>query len=262
MAGHKILLITGGSSGIGEAAARFFATKGYKVYELSRHGVDDDEVVHIDCDVTAAEVCREAVGAVIAQVGRIDVLVCNAGMGISGAVEFTEMEAARLQMNVNFYGTMNIVNAVLPYMRNAHHGRIIFVSSLAAMFPLPFQAYYSASKAALNAMALALRNEVRPYGINICCLLPGDVNTGFAGARRKNTAGIDVYGNMEHAIRAMERGEAKGMSPVIIARKLYKIAESPFSYVFYTAGMRYHFFLFLYKILPATLVNRIVGKVY
>lgn len=259
---QKVLVITGGSSGIGKATAQFFADRSYRVYELSRHGVDSGDIRHIDCDVTDAVVCGEAVHQVIAQAGKVDVLICNAGMGISGAVEFTAPEAACLQMSVNFHGTMNVVNAVLPHMRELRQGHIIFVSSLAAVFPIPFQAYYSASKAALNAIALALANEARPYGLKVCCLLPGDVKTGFADARNKNMAGAEVYKNMERAVSTMERDENNGLSPIRLARKLYKMAETPSPDVFYTVGLKYHLFLGLSKVLPATFVNWVVGKLY
>ena len=179
----RTLIITGGSSGIGQAAADLFAAKGYKVYELSRHGEDRAGVTHIDCDVTSPDDCRNAAAKVATEAGKIDVLISNAGMGISGAIEFTDINEAKRQFDVNFFGAVNIAQAVLPYMRNEHDGKIIFVSSLAATFPIPYQAFYSASKSAINAMAMAMRNEVREFGIKVCCLLPGDVKTGFTGSR-------------------------------------------------------------------------------
>ena len=153
----RTLIITGGSSGIGQAAADLFAAKGYKVYELSRHGEDRAGVTHIDCDVTSPDDCRNAAAKVATEAGKIDVLISNAGMGISGAIEFTDINEAKRQFDVNFFGAVNIAQAVLPYMRNEHDGKIIFVSSLAATFPIPYQAFYSASKAAINAMARGAR---------------------------------------------------------------------------------------------------------
>ena len=144
----RTLIITGGSSGIGQAAADLFAAKGYKVYELSRHGEDRAGVTHIDCDVTSPDDCRNAAAKVATEAGKIDVLISNAGMGISGAIEFTDINEAKRQFDVNFFGAVNIAQAVLPYMRNERDGKIIFVSSLAATFPIPYQAFYSASKSA------------------------------------------------------------------------------------------------------------------
>ncbi len=258
----KTLIITGGSSGIGRATAIFFATRGYKVYELSRHGSDFDGITHIDCDVTRSDDCRMAASRVIEDVGHIDVMISNAGMGISGPVEFTASDEAHRQMEVNFFGAVNITQAVLPYMRQARAGRIIFVSSLAAVFSIPFQPFYSASKFAVNGLAMALRNEVRPFGISVSCLLPGDVKTGFTDARCKSDIGSDVYKNMEKAVRTMERDERNGISPERMARKLFSMAEASRPSAFGTVGAVYHLFLFLNKLLPASLVYRVVGRMY
>lgn len=262
MTERRVLVITGGSSGIGKATAEYFSAGNYVVYDLSRHGADNGDIRHVDCDVTDIAACSAAVNGVISQSGRIDVLICNAGMGVAGAVEFTGAEQARSQMNVNFHGTLNIVNAVLPFMRATHGGHILFVSSLAAVFPLPFQGCYSASKAAVNAVALALRNEVRPFGIKVSCLLPGDVRTGFADARRKNMAGADVYKNMSGAFRTMEQDEHNGLSPVLMARKLYKMAATSCPAAYYTVGFKYRLFLFLNRMLSTSFANKVVGMLY
>lgn len=264
----KVLLITGGSSGIGRAAADLFAKEGYIVYELSRHGEDRQGVSHIDCDVTNAENCKHAVAKVIEKEKHIDLLISNAGMGISGPIEFSTSEEMHRQMEVNFFGSVNIAQAVLPYMREqaktpgAHKPTIIFTSSVAAIFSIPFQAFYSASKFAINALAMALRNEVRPFGINVACLLPGDVKTGFTDARVKSVAGADVYTRLDKAVTSMEHDEINGIAPERMAKKLYKIAQKSSPSAFYTVGLQYHFFMFLNKIIPASLAYRIVGMMY
>lgn len=258
----RTLIITGGSSGIGQAAADLFAAKGYKVYELSRHGEDRAGVTHIDCDVTSPDDCRNAAAKVATETGKIDVLISNAGMGISGAIEFTDINEAKRQFDVNFFGAVNIAQAVLPYMRNEHDGKIIFVSSLAATFPIPYQAFYSASKSAINAMAMAMRNEVREFGIKVCCLLPGDVKTGFTGSRTKSNAGSDVYTRMSKAVKTMEHDEQNGITPERMAKKLLALASQGSPCMFSTVGLQYHLFVMLNKILPATLANRVIGMMY
>ena len=258
----RTLIITGGSSGIGQAAADLFAAKGYKVYELSRHGKDRAGVTHIDCDVTSPDDCRNAAAKVATKAGKIDVLISNAGMGISGAIEFTDINEAKRQFDVNFFGAVNIAQAVLPYMRNEHDGKIIFVSSLAATFPIPYQAFYSASKSAINAMAMAMRNEVREFGIKVCCLLPGDVKTGFTGSRTKSNAGSDVYTRMSKAVKTMEHDEQNGITPERMAKKLLALASQGSPCMFSTVGLQYHLFVMLNKILPATLANRVIGMMY
>lgn len=258
----KILLLTGGSSGIGKATVELFAQKGYKVYELSRHGESREGITHIDCDVTRPEDCKSAVETVIAQEGKIDVLISNAGMGISGSIEFTNIDDARRQMDVNFFGAVNITQAVLPYMREAKGGRIIFVSSVAAIFAIPYQSFYSASKFAINAFAMSLKNEVKDFGISVCCLLPGDVKTGFTDSRKKNPAGAEIYTHMNKAIASMEKDETNGIAPETMARRLLRLAEQKSPSPFNTLGLIYHTFMFLNRIVPTRLAYWIVGKMY
>ena len=182
----KTVVITGGSSGIGKATAELFATQGWQVFEWSRSGKSTDKVTHIDCDVTKPEQTKAAVQQVLKQAEQIDVFISNAGYGISGAVEFTSTEDAHRQMEVNFFGALNSVQAVLPHMLERKAGRILFTSSVAAVLSIPYQSFYSASKAAINALALALQNEVRAFGIHVSVLMPGDVSTGFTAARKKS----------------------------------------------------------------------------
>lgn len=268
----KTLLITGGSSGIGKATATLFADNGWQVFELSRHGKDvrtdsGASITHIDCDVTIEADCQNAVKEVVDKAGTINVLISNAGMGISGALEFTDVKDARKQMDVNFFGALNIAKTCIPYMRQAREKenadcRIIFVSSMAAVFAIPYQAFYSASKFAINGMALALQNELRPFGIKVCCLLPGDVKTGFTASREKSIKGMEVYKNMDKAVKTMEHDEQNGITPERMAKKLMQLANASSPCFFSTVGLQYHLFTFLNKILPTTVVNWIVGKMY
>ena len=257
-----ILILTGGSSGIGAAAATLFAEKGYRVYELSRSGKSHDGIVHINCDVTDEQQVQNAVAQVIEKEGRVDLLISNAGFGISGAVEFTETADAKRQFDVNFFGALNIVKAVLPHMRKQHSGRIVFTSSVAAVLSRPYQSFYSASKSAINALALALRNEVSEFGITVTALMPGDVSTGFTAARDKSLAGEEVYTHMRRAVEAMERDEQGGMTSEYLARQLYKVARKSNPKPLYTAGAQYKVFVVLEKLLPKRLSNWIVGKLY
>lgn len=258
----KTLVITGGSSGVGKATAELFANNGYRVYELSRHGENHIGIRHIDCDVSNPLSCRTAIEEVIDEQGVIDVLISNAGMGISGAVEFTDIKDARKLMDINFFGAVNITQAVLPYMRKERNGKILFTSSMAAVFAIPFQAFYSASKSAINGFAMALRNELAPFNISVSCMLPGDVKTNFTGAREKNETGSIAYPHMEKAVKTMENDEIHGMQPISIAKKLYAMAESSSPMAMYTAGVKYHLFALLNKLLPQTLVLKILSLIY
>lgn len=258
----KTLVITGGSSGIGKATASLFAERGWRVFELSRHGVSNDRIIHVDCDVCSEESTRKAVEAVMKQTESIDVVISNAGFGISGAVEFTDIQEAQKQMDVNFMGAVRFTQAVLPQLRKQHGGRIIYTSSVAAVLAVPYQSFYSASKAAINALALALANEVREFGIYVSVMMPGDVSTGFTDARRKSAQGEDIYTGAHKAVTTMERDERGGMSPEQMARLFYHIATCRSPKPQYVGGFSYRVFCLLDRILPKRFVNWLEYKVY
>ena len=191
---NKIAVVTGGTSGIGREAALYLAKNGCTVYELSRRKEGVGGLRHISADVTDETSVNAAVAQILAEAGRIDILVNNAGFGISGAVEFTDTAEAQRQLDVNFFGMVRMNKAVIAVMRQQGSGRIVNLSSVAAPVPIPFQTYYSASKAAINSYTMALGNELRPFGITVCAVMPGDIKTGFTAARRKVAEGDDVSG--------------------------------------------------------------------
>ena len=258
----RTLVISGGSSGIGKATASFFVERGWRVFELSRHGASQDSIIHVDCDVTSEESCREAVAEVLQQTDRIDVVISNAGFGISGAVEFTDIQEVERQMNVNFLGAVRFTQAILPQLRKQRKGRIIYTSSVAAILAVPYQSFYSASKAAINAFALALANEVREFGIRVSVMMPGDVSTGFTDARAKSTKGEEIYKGANKAITTMEKDERSGMSPRQMARIFYHIATCRNPRPQYVGGFSYRVLCFLERLLPKRFVNWIEYKVY
>ena len=170
-----------------------FAERGWRVFELSRRDVSvtgdglqvTGEIIHVTCDVTSEESCKAAIAQVLKQTDTIDVVISNAGYGISGPIEFTQIKDAERQMDVNFMGAVRFTQAVLPQLRQQRRGRIIYTSSVAAILAVPYQSFYSASKAAINAFALALANEVKEFGISVSVMMPGDVSTGFTDARNR-----------------------------------------------------------------------------
>lgn len=260
---HKVVLVTGGSSGIGKATAEALRDMGCTVYEGSRRESIIDGITHLTLDVTDESSALDAVNEVVRREGRIDILINCAGSGISGAVEFTEQEAVQRQMDVNFMGTVNVTKAALPPMRNAKGGRIVNISSVAAEFPIPFQTYYSASKAAVNAYSLALANEVRPFEITVTAVQPGDIKTGFTASRAKSAVGDDVYsGRISRSVAQMEHDEENGMKPETAGRMIAKIALRKGVKPICTLGFSYNLLCFLRKILPLSLVNRLIGMIY
>lgn len=206
---------------------------------------------------------KRAVDDVIKKEGRIDILINNAGFGISGAAEFTEMEDARRQMDVNFLGMARMCRAVLLHMRKNGRGRILNLSSVAAAVPIPFQAFYSASKAAVNAYSLALANEVRPYGISVCAVMPGDIRTGFTAARKKQSAGDEAYGGrIGRSVAKMERDERDGMEPAAAGRIIARIARRRKVKPLYAIRVDYQAIALLARLLPARLLNWLVYQLY
>lgn len=260
---RPVCVVTGGSSGIGRCTALEMKKAGYIVYELSRKEAGSDDFVHIKTDVSDEGSVRMAISQVMEQEGRIDVLINNAGFGISGAVEFTETKEAKHQFDVNFFGVVNTNRSVLPIMREAGKGRIINLSSVAAPIPIPFQAFYSASKAAINAYSLALANELRPFGVSVCVVQPGDIKTGFTAAREKFHAGDNVYaGRISRGVDAMEKDEKAGMSPEYVGRFIRRVATAKRVKPIYTVGAKYQLFCILARLMPSSLLNYLVGLLY
>ena len=259
----KVVVITGGSSGIGRAAARLFRDRGWRVFELSRRESEEEGVTHLACDVTDRSSVREALKAVWEAEKRIDLLVNNAGMGISGPVEFASEEDVRRQFDVNFFGALAVTQETIPFMREGKGGTILFVTSVAAPIAIPFQAFYSASKSALQSLSLSLRNELAPFGIKVASILPGDTKTGFTDARKKGIAGEEVYGDaMTRSVATMEHDEKNGRSPESVARVIWRAGTARNPRPWYTVGASYKVLVFLERILPARLVRAIVGKLY
>ena len=258
-----VALVTGGTSGIGLAAADALRDLGCVVYTLSRRAPAEPDPRHLAADISDEAAVNAAVRTLIAKEGRIDILVACAGCGISGAIEFTELSDAEHQLDVNFFGTVRTIKAVLPHMREAGGGRIVAVSSVAAPVAIPFQAYYSSSKAAINAFAAALANEVRPFGISVTAVQPGDIRTGFTAARAKSAAGDDVYnGRITRSVSRMERDEQNGMDPAVAGRALARAALKKRVPPVSTIGFSYKAICFLARLLPPSLFNRIVGLLY
>ena len=260
---NRVAIVTGAGSGIGLSASKALARDGWTVYDFSRTDRAAPNVKHIGCDISDEAQVRAAVSRVMEEQGRIDLLLNNAGFGISGAVEFTRAEEAEKLIRVNLLGADNVTRAVLGTMRAQRGGRILFTSSIAGILPIPFQAWYSVTKAAINAYALALRNEVAPFGVSACAVMPGDIHTGFTAAREKSAAGDDVYGGrIEKAVSTMEKDEEGGMSPDVAGAYLAKIAGRKRVKPLYAIGAQYKLFAVLAKLLPARLSNWIVGRLY
>lgn len=259
----KTVLVTGGTGGIGLECCKIFRDNGYRVYSVSRSEENKESgIIHIKADVTNEDSIKAAVARIIEAEGKLDILINNAGFGISGPIEMTTLEDAKRQLDVNFFGCFICSKAVLPFMRQQKSGVILNVSSVAAEVAIPFQAFYSASKSAVNSLTLCLANEVRDFGITVKAVMPGDVKTGFTAARSKSLLGEDVYKKLKKSVETMERDEENGMSPKDIAKEVFRAATSSSKKPFSSKGLQYKAILWAARLLPRKLSNVIVGKIY
>ena len=261
----SVVLLTGGTSGIGSAAVKRFRDSGWRVYEISRRAAGGDgtpEITHIQGDLTKIETLKAAVERVVEAEGRIDALVNNAGFGIFGAAETTNMDDVRRQFEVNFFGTVALTQLVLPIMRRQGGGRIINVASCAAFFPLPYQSYYSATKAALLTWARAMAGEVRQFGVEVVTICPGDINTEFGKAR---IIGGERTAEEARALQKAEASEKGGMAPVVVAKEIVRFANCnvvkrvPLVAI---PGLKYAWLDRAARLLPRTWVSRLIEKWY
>ena len=253
---NKVVIVTGGTSGIGLAAVKALREKSCTVYALSRHG-------DIPCDVSDEASARAAVEQVLQREGRVDILVNCAGFGITGAAELTPLETAKRQLDVNLFGTANMVNAVIPAMRRQGSGRIVNTGSVAGFVPIPFQAWYSASKAAVQSYTMAMANELRPFGITLAAVLPGDTKTGFTAARNKINDRSNLYqGRIERSVARMEHDEQNGVPAETVGRLIARVALKERVKPLYIPGFSYNLVNVLMRILPSGLANRLIGMLY
>ena len=258
----RVAVVTGASSGIGLATAKMLMNRGVTVYGFAQNDFDA-EFNYIKCDVTNNENVANSLKSVFEKEGRIDFLVNCAGMGISGSVENSPEEKIQKIFNVNFFGTVKMCKAALPYMRKNNFGHIVNISSVAGELPIPFQTFYSATKASIESFTAGLSMEVKPFGIKAVCVLPGDTKTGFTQAREKNSSDDKSYGTrVTKSVGQMEKDEQHGMTPEsvakVICKALFKKNPKPINVV----GFKYKFFIFLSKILPKKFVYKVLYKMY
>jgi NAD(P)-dependent dehydrogenase (short-subunit alcohol dehydrogenase family) len=232
---QRVVLITGASSGIGLACAKYMAERGFRVYGTSRRPMAGPSgVTMLTADVNDDRPVEQAVATVLNREGRLDIVVNNAGMGMGGAVEDTTIEEAKTLFEVNFFGVLRVCRAVLPAMRSQRSGYFVNIGSIGGLIALPYQAMYSASKFALEGLSEALRMEVRPFGIRVVLIEPGDHKTGLTQSRHvtKNTYGR----SFEVALARTERDEQNGKGPEPIASLLCRVVNQSNPRLRYTVG--------------------------
>lgn len=225
----KVVLVTGASAGIGKACADRLAAAGWTVIGASRRGTGGPDWQGLVMDVDDEAAVRSGVAGIVREHARLDAVIAAAGWGVAGAAEFTSIDDARAQFDTNFWGCVRVVQAVLPQMRTQHQGRIVLVSSIAGVIGIPFQAYYSASKFALEGFGESLAYEVAPFGVTVTLLQPGNITTDFTANRRTSSqadSGGVYAAAMTKAVAVMERDERNGAPPAQVAAAVQRLLES------------------------------------
>jgi NAD(P)-dependent dehydrogenase (short-subunit alcohol dehydrogenase family) len=223
-----VVLVTGASSGIGLATATYLSKKDFIVYGGSRSAPRNDYFNVLKLDVTDDESINAALENIIEKEGRLDVLINNAGIGSMGAVEKTSVADIRKSFEVNLFGVVRMTQAVLPQMRKQRFGRIINMSTLGSMLGLPFRAFYSASKGAMDLVTESLRLETEKFGIGACTIHPGEVNTNIAVHRVISTSGDDeTYGkSISKSFDKLNESVDDGKDPALFGPLIEKIIRA------------------------------------
>ena len=263
MNSQPVVLVTGASSGIGRATAQLFAQRGFRVFGTSRQPEHDAplEYAMIPLDVRSEDSVRAAVHTVLDQAGRIDVLVNNAGYGHFGALEENTIADAQAQFDTNVFGSLRVIQAVVPIMRRQASGRIISTSSVLGQVAPPFVGLYAGSKFALEGLSESLRAELRPFGIHVSLVEPGFVKTSFVD--KGPTQPLAVYETERRAATAFNRqGLANGLDPHEVARLIVRVAATRNPGLRYRAGRSSSLLILLKRMLPEPLFELVSRRAF
>jgi len=263
----KVVLITGGSSGIGKAVGIYLEAKGYIVYGTSRNAekVKNHPFKLVSLDVRNLTTIAGAVATVIKNEGRLDVLINNAGMGITGPIEETNTDEMRQLFDTNFFGAIDVMKAVLPQMRAQKSGLIINVTSIAGYMGLPFRGIYSASKGALELVTEALRMEVKQFGVQITNVAPGDFATNIAAGRYHAPVIKDSAYEASYQLNLdlMNAHVDEGKDPEIMAKAIFNVIETKEPKIHYKVGeFMQKFSVVLKRVLPDVWYEKLLMNHY
>lgn len=263
----KVVLITGGSSGIGKSIGEFLHHKGFVVYGTSRNPsrISDSLFPLVQLDVRDKESIEKAVAQIVQKSGKIEVLINNAGVGITGPIEEIPSEEIKNNFETNFFGPIEMMKAVLPHMRRQKVGLIINITSIAAYMGLPYRGIYSASKGALELVTEAMRMEVKDFGVKITNVAPGDFATNIAAGRYhapvvKDSAYAVPYGN---TLKMMDEHVDSGSNPNQMAKAIYSIIQNPNPKIHYKVGVfMQKFSIVLKRFLPDKVYEKMLLNHY
>lgn len=269
---ERAALITGASSGIGAATALWFAARGWRVWGTARDpGRVSEElrrsVRFLAMDVTDDGSVSSGVAQVLAEAGHLDLLVNNAGMGIFGPIEEVPADLVREQFEVNLFGLLRVTRAVVPHMRERRSGRIINLSSLAGLLTIPYQSHYSATKAAVETFTEGLRQELRPFGIGVASVLPGDIRTRFNDETRIPASlwreDSPYLPSLKVCWETIDKNLRQAPPPEEVARVVWRAATDRRPKARYTAGDLFSRQVpWLVRLLPAGVKESLVRRFY
>lgn len=267
----KTVLITGASTGIGRETAKYFQQNGWNVAATMRSPEKEKELTQLQnvicpkLDVTDEESIALALETTIDKFGAIDVIVNNAGYSLTGVFEAATTEQLQHQYNVNVFGVMNVVRAILPYFREKKSGTIVNVSSIGGKMTLPLYSMYQSTKWAVSGFSEALQFELRPFNIKVKIIEPGVVVTDFYNrsmthTKKEGLTDYDEYVQKIHAVN--DKFVSKGNHPLKTAKVIFQAAASNNWKLYYPSGGDAKIFLKLRKSLPVSWLNGILRMVY
>jgi short-subunit dehydrogenase len=270
---HRVVFITGANSGIGLATAEQLASKGYKVYGVARREYQTKNFTCFVGDVNDSARMAEILTDIYKREGRLDAIVNNAGFGIAGAMECANKDSVNRLVQTNFVAVTDLCTKALPYLkqtalknkdvRDRQTTKIINISSVGGIMPLPYQAIYSATKAAVEVFSRALDNEVLGYGVRVTAVLPGDTQTGFTSARVvEQSEELASNKAMHRSLARMEHDEQNGKSPQAVATVVYKALKKRTPPLRVSVGTISKLEVFLSRLLSVRTLNKILHKLY
>jgi short-subunit dehydrogenase len=258
-----VALVTGASSGIGHATAKALQNAGFRVFGTSRRAAAErsDGITMLTCDVTDDQSVAKLVDGVLAEAGRIDLLVNNAGIGLLGGAEESSTAQAQALFDVNVFGVLRVTNAVLPTMRRQEKGRIINISSILGLIPSPYNALYSSTKHAIEGYSESLDHELRAFGIRVALVEPGFTRTSFEENLTRPDRSFAVYDVVRAGMEAqMRKGVETGDDPQVVAETVVKAATAAVPRRRYTAGKLARQVRFLRRFVPESAFDRSLRK--
>ena len=258
---RKTAIIVGGSSGIGRETALKLSAKGYRVFNISRTPFKGEKVHTLTADAAQEGEIEKAIKSACEELGSLDLLIYSAGFSMAAPLEYAKSGDYRYLFEVNYFGAIEAIKAAAPYLKKKG-GRAVLVGSLGGDMPIPFDGFYSSSKAALAMLAREADLEMRPHGVRVTALLPGGTATDFTYSRRvyneEESRGYSP--SVKRASAALANMEQGGMTPSLVADAIIKLAEKRNPPPVSVAGGKNNLVRYAYKMLPERVTDWFVRK--